>query len=85
MAVSDINAFTTAIFMRKAGYFIGGAAGSAIYAAIEYAKKIENKKIVIIISDSGIRYLDTIFNPQWMKEKKLFSIDLMKYLETLLC
>ena len=50
------------------GIFAGGSSGSAVWAAIEIAKKIrENKNIIVILPDSGDRYLSKIYNDEWMK------------------
>ncbi|MEP9410049.1 MAG: cysteine synthase family protein [Candidatus Brocadia sp.] len=50
------------------GIFAGGSSGSAVWAAIELASEIkENKRIVVILPDSGDRYLSKIYNDEWMK------------------
>lgn len=50
------------------GIFAGGSSGSAVWAAIEIAKKIkEDKNIVVILPDSGDRYLSKVYNDEWMK------------------
>ncbi|MEE8190050.1 MAG: cysteine synthase A [Candidatus Scalindua sediminis] len=53
---------------REEGIFAGGSSGSAVWAAIKIARRIkENKKIVVILPDSGSRYLSKIYNDEWMK------------------
>ncbi|MCF6156184.1 MAG: cysteine synthase family protein [Candidatus Brocadia sp.] len=50
------------------GIFAGGSSGSAVWAAIEIARGMkENKRIVVILPDSGDRYLSKIYNDEWMK------------------
>lgn len=60
--VSDENAFATGqAISRKEGVLVGISSGAALYAAIEEAKKSENtgKTIVVVLPDSGDRYLST--------------------------
>ncbi|MCI5723891.1 MAG: cysteine synthase A [Erysipelotrichaceae bacterium] len=60
--VTDDEAFSTgAEIGRKEGILVGISSGSAVYAALELAKREENagKLIVVILPDSGDRYLST--------------------------
>lgn len=53
---------------REEGIFAGGSSGSAVWAAIKIARRIkENKNIVVILPDSGSRYLSKMYNDEWMK------------------
>ncbi|MCL2522461.1 MAG: cysteine synthase A [Erysipelotrichales bacterium] len=47
------------ILTKKEGVFAGISAGAALAAAVEIAKKNPKKRIVVIIPDSGNRYLST--------------------------
>ena len=52
---------------REEGIFAGGSSGSAVWAAIKIASEIkENKNIVVILPDSGSRYLSKVYNDDWM-------------------
>ncbi|MBR6309920.1 MAG: cysteine synthase A [Paludibacteraceae bacterium] len=60
--VSDNDAFETARYISKTeGILVGISSGAALYAAIEVAKRQENKnkRIVVLLPDSGERYLST--------------------------
>lgn len=62
LTVSDEDAFSVARNMGKTeGFLVGISSGAALYGAIKLAEKEENKgkKIVVILPDSGSRYLST--------------------------
>lgn len=60
--VSNENAFATGkLIGRSEGVLVGISSGAAAYAAIELAKREENagKTIVVLLPDTGDRYLST--------------------------
>ncbi len=58
--VADEDAFETSRKMAKAeGLLIGMSAGASVFAAMELAKRIDEGVIVLILPDSGERYLST--------------------------
>ena len=62
LPVSNENAFITAKELGKTeGVLTGISSGAALYAAIELAKRpeFEGKTIVVLLPDSGDRYLST--------------------------
>ena len=62
ITVSNEDALATgAEFGRREGVLVGISAGAAVYAGIQLAKRPENagKTIVVILPDSGDRYLST--------------------------
>ncbi len=55
---------------QKEGLFVGWSSGSAVYGALEYARKHLNPDdvMVIILPDHGTRYLGKIYNDVWMND-----------------
>ncbi|MFH2036537.1 MAG: cysteine synthase family protein [Candidatus Zixiibacteriota bacterium] len=71
ITVSDQIAFETArAIAREEGISVGGSAGAAIWAARQIIPELEDKAVVVVIvADSGTRYLTKCFNDIWMKEQ----------------
>ena len=62
ITVEDEQAFSIgSLIGKKEGILVGISSGAALYAAIEVAKREENKgkTVVVILPDSGDRYLST--------------------------
>ena len=62
ITIKDEDAFTTAKLVGKVeGFLVGISSGAALHAAIETAKQPDNagKNIVVILPDTGERYLST--------------------------
>ena len=62
IAVQNEDAFAVGkLIGKKEGVLVGISSGAALYAAIEVAKRPENagKTVVVLLSDTGDRYLST--------------------------
>ncbi len=68
--VNDQQSFLMARKLtRQEGLFVGGSSGSAAHVALELAKKVgKDKIIVVILPDSGSRYLSKIYSDEWMRD-----------------
>jgi cystathionine beta-synthase len=69
--VNDKESFTMARRLcREEGIFAGGSSGAAVSAAVRYATAHNQpQNIVVILPDSGTRYLSKIYNDEWMRSK----------------
>ena len=69
--VTDKDSFFMARRLaREEGIFAGGSSGSAVWAALQIAQNLdETKMVVVILPDTGTRYLSKMYNDEWMKEK----------------
>lgn len=56
------------------GIFCGASSGTAAYAALEIAKDLDEKAIVVfIVCDTGERYLSKYHNDDWLREHDLYD------------
>ena len=65
-------ALRTRELASKEGLFIGWSCGAAVEGALEYTKNhplTSDDTIVVILPDSGTRYLNKVYNDDWMKEQ----------------
>jgi cystathionine beta-synthase len=54
---------------REEGMFVGGSSGAAVAGAIKWLRRQEEPlRAVVLLPDSGSRYMSKIYNDQWMKE-----------------
>ena len=67
---NDKEAFMTCLKMKRSmGLMVGGSSGGNVHAAIEYAQTLQHPAcIVVILCDSGTKYLSTIYNDTWIEQ-----------------
>jgi cystathionine beta-synthase len=70
VVVGDAESFLwTRRLVREEGIFCGGSSGSAMAGAFKIARQLEpDHVVVVILPDSGSRYLSKIFDDDWMRE-----------------
>lgn len=75
-AVLQVDDKTAAVMARRLareeGILAGWSGGSAVAGALQYAREnpLKEKDImVIILPDSGTRYISKVFSDEWMKEQ----------------
>lgn len=55
--------------VREEGIFCGGSSGTALAAAVRYARDLPpGRLVVVILPDSGSRYLSKFYDDKWMRE-----------------
>jgi cystathionine beta-synthase len=76
--VGDKESFLAARRLgREEGLFVGGSCGTAAAAALRYAKTLPaGKVVVVLLPDSGSRYLSKFFSDDWMKQNRFMETDL---------
>ncbi|HEU5442142.1 MAG TPA: pyridoxal-phosphate dependent enzyme [Ktedonobacterales bacterium] len=59
---------------REEGIFAGGSAGTALGAALEYARgRGPEEVIVVLIPDTGRGYLSKLYDERWMRENGFYE------------
>jgi len=54
---------------REEGLFVGGSCGTAVAGGLKFAEKMKDDEVmVILLPDTGERYLSKIYNDDWMRE-----------------
>ena len=70
LRVTDRESFLwTRRLVKQEGIFCGGSSGSAVAAAVRHAQTLgPDDLVVVILPDSGSRYLSKVFDDKWMRE-----------------
>ncbi|CAM3871264.1 cysteine synthase family protein [Vibrio aquimaris] len=72
--VTDNMAFSMCHQMgKKEGLLLGASTGAIISAGLAYImqQNVKREKIVLINPDRADRYLDTVYNPDWLAHSKI--------------
>jgi cystathionine beta-synthase len=73
--VSDKDSFLWARKLaRMEAIFAGGSAGTAVAGAMKVLPPLTDSDfVVIIIPDTGMRYLSKVYNDEWMRDNRYFE------------
>ncbi|MER5569785.1 cysteine synthase family protein [Streptomyces goshikiensis] len=83
--VGDIEAFATCRAVARTGLLIGGSAGGVVHEALTRLSALPpGSTVVALINDGGEKYMDTVFNDDWMRERDLLSPEVEREIDELL-
>ncbi|MFE2036591.1 cysteine synthase family protein [Streptomyces scopuliridis] len=72
--VGDIEAFATCRAVARTGLLIGGSAGGVVHEALTRLSTLPpGTTMVALVNDGGEKYLDTVFNDDWMHARGLLD------------
>ncbi|MFJ1791106.1 cysteine synthase family protein [Kitasatospora griseola] len=73
--VGDVEAFATArVVARRTGLLIGGSAGGVVHEALKRLPTLAPDAVMVaFVNDGGEKYLDTVFDDDWMNARALLD------------
>ncbi|MCI0737509.1 MAG: cystathionine beta-synthase [Gemmataceae bacterium] len=71
--VSDAESFHTArALAKREGLLVGGSSGTAVAAALRYARRLTADHLVVALcADTGRNYMSKLFDDDWLAANKL--------------
>jgi cystathionine beta-synthase len=75
ISVGDAESFHMARRLaREEGILAGGSCGTAVVAALEVARRLgDDDRVVVLLPDTGTRYLSKFHSDEWMRDKQLMT------------
>jgi cystathionine beta-synthase len=73
--VNDFQSLNTARRLaREEGILAGGSAGTALFVALAVARRAkEGERVLVLIPDTGERYLTKVHSDEWMRDNRLID------------
>ena len=73
--VSDAESFHTArALAKREGIMVGGSSGTAVAAALRYARRLTGDDLVVALcADTGRNYMSKLFDEEWLAANKLLT------------
>lgn len=69
----------TRTLAREDAIFVGGSAGMAAWVAIQVAKRAKpDDLVVVLLPDTGERYLSKVHNDDWMRDNHMLDISISR-------
>jgi cystathionine beta-synthase len=78
MTVTDKESFGMARRLtREEGLFVGGSSGLVTHVALHVARRLDDPEacVVVVLPDTGERYLSKLYSDEWMRENQLLDAD----------
>ncbi|MET8749606.1 cysteine synthase family protein [Streptomyces sp. NPDC004667] len=83
--VGDVEAFATCRAVARTGLLIGGSAGGVVHEALSRLPSLPpGTTMVALVNDGGEKYMDTVFNDDWMRARGLLDPEAEREIEELL-
>ncbi|MFE7777104.1 cysteine synthase family protein [Streptomyces sp. NPDC057445] len=83
--VGDIEAFATCRAVARTGLLIGGSAGGVVHEALTRLPTLPpGTTMVALVNDGGEKYMDTVFDDDWMRARGLLSPEAEREMDELL-
>ncbi|HET9951950.1 MAG TPA: cystathionine beta-synthase [Candidatus Eisenbacteria bacterium] len=85
ISVNDSQSLNTARRLaREEGILAGGSSGTALWAALQVARRAkEGEVVVVLIPDTGERYLSKVHSDEWMRDNRLLDTGTVTVAEVL--
>lgn len=83
--VGDVEAFATCRAVARTGLLIGGSAGGVVHEALKRLALLPpGTTMVALVNDGGEKYMDTVFDDDWMRARGLLDPEVEREIEELL-